>query len=268
MNENIKWIAGAVAVVGLSIGAVLYLTHKDKVEEPAKQEVALPPPMAAEEPPIEHPMPEAQTQEPLPPLAETDLPMRNALTELIGKESVEQFLVPDEVIRHIVVTVDNLPDVKVAERIRPVRKTPGEFVVGGTEEMPVLDETNYQRYAAFVKLLQTVDTAELVTTYTRFYPRFQEVYENLGHPPQYFNDRLVQVIDHLLATPDVSGPIKLARPGVLYEYEDKSLELRSAGQKVLLRMGPENAAAVKAKLRELREAIIAQSAAAKPAAAG
>ena len=77
--------------------------------------------------------------------------MRNALVELIGKESVEQFLVPDEVIRHFVVTVDNLPDLQVAERIRPVKTTPGEFTVGGTEELPVLDDTNYQRYAAFVK---------------------------------------------------------------------------------------------------------------------
>ena len=158
MNENIKWIAGAVAVVGLSIGAVVYLSHKDTAE-PATPGVALPPPMAAEEPPIEHPMPAAETDVPLPPLAETDAPMRNALAELIGKESVEQFLVPDEVIRHIVVTVDNLPDVKVAERIRPVKKTPGEFTVGGTEDLPLLDETNYQRYAAFVKLLQTADTA-------------------------------------------------------------------------------------------------------------
>lgn len=266
MNENIKWIAGAVAVVGLSVGAVLYLKNKDKAEAP-KQEVVLPPPKAAEEAPIEHPMPASESQEPLPPLAESDVPVRNALVELIGKESVEQFLVPDEVIRHIVVTVDNLPDVKVAERIRPVKKTPGEFTVGGTEEQPLLDETNYQRYAAFVKLLQTVDTAEMVTTYTRFYPRFQEVYENLGHPPQYFNDRLVQVIDHLLATPDVKAPIALARPGVLYEYADKNIELRSAGQKLLIRMGPENATAVKAKLRELRAAIVAQSAGAKPAAA-
>jgi hypothetical protein len=69
------------------------------------------------------------------------------------------------------------------------------------------------------------------------------------------------VIDHLLATPDVKGPVALARPGVLYEYADKSLELRSAGQKLLLRMGPENAGAVKSKLRELRAAIIAQSSA-------
>jgi Protein of unknown function (DUF3014) len=267
MNENVKWIVGAVAVVGLSIGAVLYLSNKDSAEAPAPQEVALPPPMPAGEPPIEHPLPESQTPEPLPPLAESDVPMRNALVELIGKESVEQFLVPDEVIRHIVVTVDNLPDMKVAERIRPVKKTPGEFIVGGTEDQPLLDETNYERYAAFVKLMQSVDTAEMVTTYTRFYPRFQEAYESLGHPPQYFNDRLVQVIDHLLATPDVQVPIALARPGVLYEYADPNLELRSAGQKLLIRMGPGNATAVKTKLRELRAALVGQSATQAPTTA-
>ena len=47
MNENIKWIAAAVAVVGLSIGAVLYLSHKEKAEEPAKTEVLPPPPPMA-----------------------------------------------------------------------------------------------------------------------------------------------------------------------------------------------------------------------------
>ncbi|HKC44456.1 MAG TPA: DUF3014 domain-containing protein, partial [Burkholderiales bacterium] len=71
----------------------------------------------------------------------------------------------------------------------------------------------------------------------------------------YFNDRLVEVIDHLLATPTVTGPIKLARPWVLYEYADPALESRSAGQKALIRMGPENAARLKAKLREIRQRV-------------
>jgi hypothetical protein len=88
---------------------------------------------------------------------------------------------------------------------------------------------------------------------------FQEAYESLGHPPQYFNDRLIEVIDHLLASPDVKGPIALARPNVLYEFADPALEARSAGQKVLIRMGSENATAVKDKLRELRAELIARS---------
>ena len=54
----------------------------------------------------------------------------------------------------------------------------------------------------------------------------------------------------MLATPDVSGPIRLIKPEAFYLFADEDLESLSAGQKVLLRMGPENAARIKAKLAE------------------
>jgi hypothetical protein len=97
----------------------------------------------------------------------------------------------------------------------------------------------------------------LANTYFHFYPLFQSAYQNLGYPNGYFNDRLVQVIDSLLATPQPSGPIELTRPNVLYTFADPNLEALPAGQKLLLRMGPDNAAVVKGKLKELRAAITA-----------
>ena len=66
------------------------------------------------------------------------------------------------------------------------------------------------------------------------------------------------MIDHLLATPDVPAPIALVQPKVLYEYADPELEQRSAGQKILMRMGTVNEARVKAKLRDIRRAITKQ----------
>ena len=75
---------------------------------------------------------------------------------------------------------------------------------------------------------------------------------------KYFNDRLIEVIDHLLATPDVKDPVALTQPNVQFEYADPKLESRSAGQKVLMRMGSANAAAVKAKLRALRARLVEQ----------
>jgi len=44
---------------------------------------------------------------------------------------------------------------------------------------------------------------------------------------------------------------------VLYEFADPELDARSAGQKLLLRMGAANAARVKSRLRELRRQITA-----------
>jgi hypothetical protein len=258
MNENLKWIAAAVAVVGVSVGAVLYFSrgHGSPVQKPAV--AVAPPPVAPAEPPIKHPLPSADQDVALPPLDESAAPLQGALEDLVGKQAVEQYLVPDDLIRHIVVTIDNLPNEKVAERLRPLKPMPGAFAVRGSEDARVLDPANYARYEPLVRLLRSMDTQRLVAIYTRYYPLFQQAYENLGHPPQYFNDRLVEVIDHLLSAPEPQGPIALTQPGVQYEYADAALESLSAGQKVLIRMGRENAAAVKGKLRELRQQLIAQ----------
>lgn len=259
MNENIKWIAAAVVVVGLSIGAVLYVSKNPR--KPPVDEVpvaAKPKPAAPEEPAIAHPLPEPDASVPLPPLNESDGSMQGALTDLIGKQTVDQMVIPKSLARNFVVTVDNLSTEKVAERIRPTKPLPGKFEVSGSEEAPVLDSSNYARYKPLVELFRSTDTQRLVDTYTRYYPLFQEAYAELGHPPQYFNDRLIEVIDHLLAAPELQGPIALAQPSVMYEYADPKLESRSAGEKVLMRMGSENAKAVKAKLRELRSALAAQ----------
>jgi hypothetical protein len=50
----------------------------------------------------------------------------------------------------------------------------------------------------------------------------------------------------------VHGPVELVRPKVMYQFANPELEELSAGQKVLIRIGPQNAAAIKAKLHELR----------------
>ena len=59
----------------------------------------------------------------------------------------------------------------------------------------------------------------------------------------------------MLATPQVTELVTLVRPHVLYEFEDPDLQKRSSGQKLLLRMGPDNAAMIKMKLTELRRVI-------------
>ena len=94
---------------------------------------------------------------------------------------------------------------------------------------------------------------KLAAVYIQFYPLFQQSYAELGYPSRYFNDRVFEVIDHLLSAPDVTGPIALTQPKVLYEFADPQLQELSAGQKILVRMGPDNEAKVKAKLREIRK---------------
>lgn len=259
MNENIKWIAAAVAVVGLSIGGIVYFSQRDK-PAPAAEPIAAAPdlPPAPEEPAVQHPLPAAEDQEALPALDDSDPAVRNALENLVGKAPLEQFLVTENLVRNIVVTVDNLPNELVAVRVRPIKPPPGSFEVGGTEEARVLSPSNYERYEPLVRMFMSADVEPLVESYVRHYPLFQEAYASLGHPPQYFNDRLIEVIDHLLETPELQDPIALVQPGVMFEYADPDTEARSAGQKALIRMGVANARQVKQKLRELRGELLAQ----------
>jgi hypothetical protein len=92
--------------------------------------------------------------------------------------------------------------------------------------------------------------------YSSFYPLFQAAYVELGYPKGYFNDRLVAVIDHLLAAPTVDGPLRLTQPHIVYKFADPQLESASAGHKIMLRMGSQNALVVKAKLREIRAELV------------
>jgi hypothetical protein len=214
------------------------------------------PPQAATEPAIHNPVPVPADTKPLPPLKDSDPDVRKALVDVLGARSVSQFLVPENVVRHVVVTVDNLPRKKVNIELRPMKPTPGGTVVATQGDITTLGEANFQRYEPLMKALRSTDMSVLANTYFRLYPLFQQAYEDLGYPGEYFNDRLVAVIDDMLKAPEVQGPIQLVQPRVFYEYADPKLESLSAGQKLLLRMGPANEALAKTKLRELRRAIV------------
>jgi hypothetical protein len=166
--------------------------------------------------------------------------------------------IPEDFVRNLVATVDNLPRQKVATRIIPAKPPAGEFVALGGEGSLVLGAANYARYTPWIELVDSLDPDTVVGLYRRLYPELQSAYEDLGNPDGYFNDRVIEVIDHLLATPEPPETIALARPNVLYEFADPALEAESAGRKLLLRMGPGNAARVKMKLRDVRDRIATQ----------
>jgi hypothetical protein len=251
MIPKAVWYVAPVVVLAAA-GGYYYYTHRKMPPPPQVDAVTLPP-EAAPEPEIKHPVPAdaAAPDQALPPLNESDAALRGAIAPLADAASIDRFLVTENLVRNIVVTIDNLPRNRTAAERRPIKPTPGAFVAAEGGEM-LLGEANYARYAPFVKLVQAADAKQLATIYLHYYPLFQEAYESLGNPDTYFNDRLVAVIDHLLETPTPPGPVALAQPKVFYEYADPSLEALSAGQKLLLRMGPANAEQIKTKLRELR----------------
>ena len=208
----------------------------------------------------------APTAAPLPALVDADAPIKEALMAWLGRPTVLQFFQLDGWVRRVVVTVDNLARGHAAARLWPVVPTPTRFLVTQQGNTTLLSDDNATRYRPFVQFASSLNTGKAVALYAQWYPLFQTAYEELGYPGKYFNDRLVQVIDQLLATPELTGPVKLVltdvkgaiptvRPWVRYEYADAALQARPAGQKILMRMGSENALILKAKLQEIRQLI-------------
>jgi hypothetical protein len=247
-------------VVLCGVAGAFYLTHRTHEREEVVTTPAQPAARSPETTAIQHPVPPTVSDTPLPELDGSDQPLLQALSNLIGSSSVQELLVPTQLIRHVVATVDNLPRKKVAPQALPVKPIPGAFATNESESALTLSSQNAARYSAWIHLAETIDTEQLAALYFRYYPLFQEAYRNLGYPNGYFNDRLVEAIDDALAAPELKEPVELVQPGVVYQYADPELESRSAGQKVLMRMGSQNATKLKRKLREIRAAITQQPA--------
>lgn len=257
----------AIAVVAAVAGGA-FMIWRSQQRAPEPPPVVQAPAVPASAPPaspasaIAYPIeaPAAQA-----PLAATDIGA--ALTELLGRKAVLSFFQVDDFPRRLVATVDNLGRAHAPPMLWPVNPTADRFTVEESNGATVIAPDNSSRYTPLVLLAETVDIRRAVDLYVRMYPLLQSTYEELGYPRRYFNDRLIAVIDQLLATPVTEGPLKLeltevkgpipsVRPWVRYQFVDPELESLSAGQKILLRVGPVNGRRLKAKLAEIRTELL------------
>lgn len=253
MKQTLWW-TGLIVALGVAIGMAFYLWQQDAYHAPgAPARVDAPPAAIPVEPLVRYPLDPSRHAEVLPPVDQSDPVLIDSLSGLVTRKGLAEFFFVDEIARRFVVTVDNLPRETVALRLRSAKPVPGQTRVRGVDDNIVLSPDNYRRFSPFVRMVDAVDAKTLMDVYARFYPLFQQEYRNLGYPTQYFNDRMVEAIDDLLDAPEVHGPVRLVQPRVLYQFADPELEALSAGQKMMIRMGPENAARIKRKLQALRE---------------
>lgn len=224
--------------------------------EVTPQEAAPPAPAAASAQ-VQHPV--VADEQPLEP---HEVPA--TLAALLGTKAAATFLQAEDFPRRFVATVDSLARAHSPSAIWPVLPTPGRFLVEERAEGTVIAPGNAARYTPFVLLAGTIDVAAAVRLYRRLYPLLQQAWRHLGFGDRYFNDRVVEVIDVLLATPDapeaprvqlqsIQGPIPSLQPWVRYQFVDPELEALSAGQKILVRVGPVNQRRLKARLAEFRK---------------
>jgi hypothetical protein len=263
--RNVVW--PLVILVALIVAGVLVWrsTHAPEVVSPpqaAAPQAATPAPDTAAP---KYPIEAASTAPPapaetLPAVADSDAALQDAMAAVFNGVPLDRIFHLQAIVPRFVATIDNLPRQTVALSKMPVKPIGGSVeTTTTTDGHTLLRADNAERYTPYLRLMEQASTQKLVQTYVHFYPLFQKAYQDLGYPKAYFNDRLIEVIDHLLAAPDVPAPIALTQPKVLFEFADPSLEQLSAGQKMMIRIGPVNESRVKAKLADIRHALTGQT---------
>jgi len=267
MEVRRLWMPALLVVLAAGVGYGMYLLFTPTASVPSSlpsvpAAAPAPAPAPAAPPLAQFPLPEGEAPEaalkaPAVPPEEALAAFSTDLAALAETAALARFFGLDGLVRRVVSTSDNLASDALPMRARAVLGTPGGFVVQRDGDGFVLDDAaNGRRYEPFVRFVESLDTRLAARLYTRHYALFQGEYRSQGSPDRYFNDRAVAAIDHLLATPEVSRPVRLVQPRVLYRYADPAIESMSAGQKAMIRIGPENAARLKAKLRAMRAELV------------
>ena len=195
-----------------------------------------------------------------------------AVAKALGRKGLTRHFYLDPLARRFVASVDNLGRRETPTDLWLLRPAPGELQRIKSSRQPdtsLLRKANSQRYASFVRWVEATDTVTLISLYQRMYPLLQQTYVELGHTQGYFNDRLIEVIDQLLATPTLKAPLRVkqvnadapSNPGTpakppRFEFVNPEIEALSNGQKMLLRTGPQNMARLKIKLKALRQGLV------------
>ena len=264
MRSFVLWSAALVILIGLAL--VFYenpffhtqeepsLTSvEESPSEPAKPVVRYPVPKL--EPVVKQPSEPEQNKvvvEAPSTLSKSDETLQQTLSGMLIEQKLLALLHLKNFIQRFVVTVDTMTADELSPHHLPASPPKGNFQATDGHISP----HNANRYTPYLQLVESIGIETAVLIYVRYYELFQQAYRQLGAPQAHFNDRFVEVIDHLLETPEVKEPIAVVQPLIIYKYSDPELEKLSSGQKLLLRIGEENRIRVKGLLRELRKRLV------------
>jgi len=83
-------------------------------------------------------------------------------------------------------------------------------------------------------------------------PLIDQAYMELGYDAGTFNQTLVTAIELMLEAPVIRSPIELVAPSAMYQFKDQELEQLPAAQKLMIRIGPDNATQLRPKLQQIQ----------------
>jgi hypothetical protein len=254
--QKVIWAALGVTVLAIiSLGYFLFLAPQAREKAIAKTELT----------PREIPQ---ATESALPKPAEDkdfsplklDLNQSDpAVRELIAAAQVPGLLREwsrqKELLRMVVAAVDNIaqgesPVVQLAfltpkEKLSVIEKN-------GTT---CLDPRSYRRYDALINVFMAIPDETLIFWYKKLSPTLEAAFRELGYPGITFAQRLKQASEQLDQVPVTRENAPLEKKILSYAFADSNLEDLNPAQKHFLRLGPQNVARIKKKLRRFISAL-------------
>jgi hypothetical protein len=242
-----------ITIVGIALiagGMVWYWQRHRPPEEatgvaPAAIEQTLPAP-APDVPPLA-----------LPELDASDAFVRDLVAELSSHPRLAAWLANDALVHRFVAGTANIANGTSPAPNVPFLAPGAAFRVAQSGGRMFIDPASYRRYDLLAATFVSLDTEGVARLYRQLHPLLREAHGELGLPAPSFDAVLTDAVDNVLAVEVPEGPVEIvpATTGTGFEFADAGLERRSAAAKHLLRMGPENARRVQAKLREIAGAL-------------
>lgn len=224
-----------------------------------------PAPAVASEPEIAPPPVEVQPTAPepaepaealvqLPSLNNSDGFVLEQVSALQNGMRLTQLMTDQQLIRRFVVLVENVSRGSLPQTELPYRGMSGEMPVDTLDEnLFAMDDAAFARFDQVIDTFVSVDTGAAIGLYRMLSPLFQQAYAEIGYRDVSFDETLKTAIQTVLQTSNRDGPIQLVKPSVMYLYADATLENLNAVEKQLIRLGPDNSAKLKTKLRQFAE---------------
>ena len=203
---------------------------------------------------VEAPVAEAAVD--LPRLNGSDSFVAEKISELSSGTSLLGYLVDEQLVRRAVVLVENISRGQYPQTALPYKPIVEEMQVSSDDgRLFTMEAASYTRFDAAVAAFVALDTEQTVGLYRLLSPLLQQAYAEIGFRDAEFEQALIKAIDAVLSAPEIEGPFQLVKPSVMYLYADTRLEELANMNKQLIRLGPENSARLKAKLREFKQAL-------------